>query len=350
MDESELHNQLLSNLSDDYDKTTGYLPSDLLKSISIVLAGLYAKLDSVEQLIDVDNLTGEKLEQFIEQRTGITKTKATNSVGVITVNGNGQINIGDLFETKGGIQFQAIETKLITTTGTVNIEASQSGSVGNVPANQIVQIPVTISGITSIKNPAATHDGFDAETDDSLRDRYYLALKTPATSGNQYHYLQWAKSIAGVGDAKVFPLEQGDNTVEVVIIDQNKQPASTSLVASVQEYIDPNSAGLGSEVAPIGCFCYVTAAIALSINVQVSVTKSAGYTDADVLTNVQASITAYLKEVAFKSTYVSYAKLGEAILNSVGVEDYSGLTVNSQTDNVNIADKEVAILGGVTIV
>ena len=27
----------------------------------------------------------------------------------------------------------------------------------------------------------------------------------PATSGNVYHYMQWAREVAGVGDSKIFP-------------------------------------------------------------------------------------------------------------------------------------------------
>lgn len=65
----------------------------------------------------------------------------------------------------------------------------------------------------------------DQETDDELRARYYIKIQTPATSGNAYHYRLWSKEVSGVGDAKVYPLWNGNGTVKVLIIDSNKTGA-----------------------------------------------------------------------------------------------------------------------------
>ena len=108
--------------------------------------------------------------------------------------------------------------------------------------------------------------GYDAETDDSLRARYYVAVLTPATSANKNQYVAWAESVPGVGGAKCYPLANGANTVGICIIDSNHQPASAELVAAVQVYIDPGSAGIGEGAAPIGAYCTVTSATGLAIN------------------------------------------------------------------------------------
>ncbi|MNB98371.1 Baseplate J-like protein [compost metagenome] len=349
-----IYQQLLSQISDDYDKTEGYLISDMLMSISIVFADLYTKQDEIEGYIDVDNLTGDLLTKFVLQRRGITRTEATYAIGKVTITGNGAVNTGDLFETKDGIQFIATETKTITGTGIVNIQCVTSGSAGNVPANQIVQIPVTLSGITAVTNPAATHDGYEAEGDGSLRTRYYESLQQTATSGNVNHYKSWAKEISGVGDVRVFPVDNGVQggiaEVDIVIIDQDKQPASTTLVNEVQEYIDPNSEGLGYGAAPIGAKCYIYAATAKTLNISLSITKSSEYTDEQILQNIKNSISSYLKSIAFQSSYVSEAKIGSAILDSAGVEDYSGLLINGISGNISVGEREVAVLGAVTIV
>ncbi|MBB6214952.1 putative phage protein gp47/JayE [Anaerosolibacter carboniphilus] len=345
-----IHDELLANIDDSYDKTQGYPIWDILRSFAIEGEKIYQNMNLLAEKVDVDKLTGSELERFVSQRKGITRKQATKAKGQLMINGNGTINIGDLFETPSGIQFRAIETKTILNTGVVNIEALVAGDVGNVPANQIIQMPVTLSGITSVNNTGATHDGYEAETDTSLRERYYLALKTPATSGNKWHYLQWAKEIAGVGDAKVFPLERGDNTVEIVIIDSNKQPTSESLIEAVQNYIDPGSLGKGEGAAPIGAYCYAISAIEKPINISLSVTLLSGYGLEEVQTNIENAVDGYLKEIAFKRDFISYAKLGSVILDSEGVEDYSDLVVNGQSDNIPIGVKEVAILGGVTIV
>jgi uncharacterized phage protein gp47/JayE len=341
---------LLEAVGDSYDKTPGYLIYDVLKSAAIELAALEQSQSDTAQLLDVDYLTGDLLAKFVLQRKGMSRRPWTFAVGVVVVNGNGVIHTGDLFETKSGVQFASSETVTITGSGEVAVQCMTPGQIGNVPANQIIQIPVTIAGITSVINIAPTHDGYEAETDGSLRERYYTATQSPVTSGNIYHYIQWAKEVSGVGDVAVFPLARGPNTVDVVIIDQNKQPASSALVNQVQSYIDPDSEGLGNGQAPIGAHCYVLSADGLSINLSVHVQKDLGYTDADVIQNIQTSVGNYLKSIAFKLDYVSYAKVGEAVLNSEGVDDYASLTVNGGSVNVEIPDKNVAIVGGVVLV
>ena len=50
-----------------------------------------------------------------------------------------------------------------------------------------------------------------------------VVLRTPATSGNVYHYVQWALEVAGVGHVKVFPRVQGVNTVSYTHLDVYKR-------------------------------------------------------------------------------------------------------------------------------
>ncbi|NGM81280.1 baseplate J/gp47 family protein [Paenibacillus sp. 7124] len=351
---NDIYQQLINQISDDYDKTEGYLISDMMRSVSIVFADLYTKQEEIESLLDVDKLSGDQLTKFVLQRRGIKRNEATYAVGQVSVTGNGAVNIGDLFEVANGIQFRATETKTITDNGIVNIECVTAGSVGNVPANQIRQMPVTLSGITAVTNPVATHDGYEAETDNILRTRYYESLQQTATSGNVSHYKAWAKSISGVGSVKVFPVDNGVQggiaEVDIVIIDQDKLPASTTLVSEVQEYIDPNSEGLGYGQAPIGAKCYVYAATTKTLDITLSITKSSEYTDAQVLQNITDSITSYIEGIAFQTTYVSEAKIGSAILDSAGVEDYSNLLINGQSGNVTVGEREVPFLGDVAIV
>lgn len=357
MDEfiSAIHKQLLDQISNDYDKSDGYLLSDMLKSVAIVFADLSIKQDDIEKLLDVDNLTGELLTKFVSQRRGIVRTAATRSKGQVTVTGSGTIVKGDLFETINGIQYAATETKVISGTGIVDIACVTVGDIGNVPTNQIIQMPVTLSGITSVTNVLATYDGYNIESDNALRGRYYAAVGTPATSGNVYHYQTWAKEVSGVGDVKVFPSDTdivgGISEVDVVIINTNKLPASPSLVTEVQKYIDPNSTGLGYGQAPIGAKCYISSATGLTINMSLSsLTYSSGYTLAQVKQNVSDTVTAYLQSIAFKQAFVSAAKVGDAVLNAAGVTDYSGLLLNGSSGNISTTARQVAVMGVVTVV
>lgn len=341
----EIHQEMLNDISDDYDKRVGEFIFDATEPAANQFEKAYENNDFVKEKLVIDNLNGDELESRINERTGITRRQATYSIGTLTAIGNGIINAGDLFETESGIQFESIETIEIVGVGSVDIKAIVAGATGNVPANRITFMPVTLDNIDSITNEQATYDGFDAESDADLLQRYYDRIQTPATSGNKYHYLNWAKEISGVGDARVVSLWNGDNTVKVIVIDASKQPASAELVEQVQNYIDPDSSGLGDGAAPIGAYCTVVSAIGLDIDISCTVTA-----DEDVTDPIKDNVTRYLKEIAFQQDFVSYAQIGSIIINTDGVEDYTDLTVNGGIVNIAIENDEVAILGGVTIV
>lgn len=344
------HNELLSGISDDYEKVPGSFIYILTRPTAKQLVDIDNKIETINTKLNIENLNGMELATRVNDRTGLTKKLATYSIGILQALGNGTININDLFETNAGIQFVSIETVTIIGSGFVKVRCTQAGTIGNVPANQIVHIPITINGITAVTNLEPTKDGFEEESDDDLLARYYERIRTPATSGNKAHYINWAKEVTGVGEARCFPLWNGDNTVKVVIIDANRQPASIDIVEDVQEYIDPNITGLGDGVAPLGAFCTVVSARGKSITLSFVAVKDAGFSDDEIIQNVSANMIQYLKSIAFKEAYVSYAQIGSIILMSEGIKDYSDLLVNGDNGNIELQVDEVAILGGVTIV
>ncbi|WP_317366331.1 baseplate J/gp47 family protein [uncultured Tyzzerella sp.] len=347
---NEILNEFLQEIPDNYEKRKGYFLWDIIKAISIRMCSTLKKLTFVASKLDVNNLKGVELERFIKQRTGIERKNATYSQGVITVKGNGTVNIGDLFETDGLVRFEAIEQKNIIGTGTVNIECVTAGKIGNVPINSIKKMPVTITGINSCNNELQTNGGYDEETDTDLRNRYFERLREPATSGNIYHYKRWSKEVDGVGDARIIPLWQGHTTVKVIIIDNDRLPADESLVENVQEYIDPNITGEGRGQAPIGAFCTVISATPKGINISVKAIFSKNYDKEQLKKKVTENIGLYLKEIAFKKDFLSYAIVGSKILDIEGVLDYSNLTVNNQTSNIECQQEEVFVLEGIEFI
>nr|DAD95058.1 MAG TPA: Baseplate J like protein [Siphoviridae sp. ctVqj4] len=344
-----IQDEMLSEISDSYEKSKGYFLWDILKAIAIRLKAILYDLQTVADALDVENLSGERLERFIYQRSGLERKKATYSKGIVTVTGNGVVTKGDFFETEGFIRFQALKTVQVVETATVEVQAVEPGISGNVPANTIIKIPVTITGISKCTNKEATSEGYESEDDIDLKTRYYERLRMPATSGNVYHYKQWAKEIQGVGGAKVFPLWNGNNTVKVIIIDQDRLPASKELVADVQNYIDPGITGSGEGQAPIGAFCTVESAIAKNIDISVKITLVPGYEISVVKESIKEKIKNYLSDIAFTKNYISYAVIGASILAVEGVLDYENLRINGMTGNIECKDNEVMVLGSVNL-
>lgn len=353
--DEEITAEILSQIPDKYQKNAGYFIWDTVRGIAIVFKNLWSKLVYLTGFFDLSKLDYEDLVRFVLQRRGIVAKTATFASGTLTLTGNGTVNIGALFETTDGLQFESLETKTIAESGTILAQCKTSGSIGNVPENTITVMPVTIQGIISVTNEAAFTDGYDAETKEALLERYLDDLRKPITSGNVNHYRKWALEVAGVGKVDVKPLWDGDNTVKVIIVDSNLEEASDQLVENVQEYIDPDSLGLGLGQAPIGAYCTVVSADKLDIDVSVEIRLKTGAVLSEVQAAIEDSINKYLKSIIFSSTtsYVSYSRIGGCVIDADGVLDYENLLLNNSTDNVPIADtsasREIAILNDLTV-
>lgn len=351
---NQIHNTILQGVPDDYQKTEGFPTYDITRGVSFGQYQLWKKAFLVEEKQNVDNLEGSELDSWCSQRVGLTRNSAVKAKAVIQiVSGGGRIVAGDLFETVDGIQFESTETKTVAQGDTFNVQAVVAGTSRNVAANTITQIPVTINGIGSVTNPDPAEGGYSEETDDEFRTRYYEKLQIPATCGNKYHYLAWAKAVDGVGNARVFPCWNGRNTVKVVIIGNDNKPASDSLVQAVQEYIDPGKTGYGEGQAPVGAVCTVKSADTVSVTVSVTISVSTSEDLATIKENVTKAIESYISSQAFaagdsETDYISYARIGAAIIGTTGVLDYSDLKVNGGTSNIVIPKESVAVLGGVT--
>lgn len=339
----EIHAAMLDNIDDTYEKTVGYPTYDITRAFAIVMADIEETVDDLYLHLDPDNLQGEELNAYTSQHKGVERKEANKAKGILTCNGVCSISYGDLFETENGVQFYADNNYTINGVGSISVRAVIAGASGNVGANSITQIPVSITGLTSVTNEQATYDGYDEESDESLRERYYYALSQPITSNNKARYKQWALEVSGVGNARVAPLENGNNTVSIYIIDSEMKPANLSLIQRVQDYIDPNSSGTGEGEAPMGAYCTVKSAIEKSINISVKLEYLSGYSELEVKENVKKSIDSYLASINFESDVVSYARLGYAILNSEGVADYIDLTVNGDIENVPLDTFECAV-------
>lgn len=341
----KIHNAMLDNISNEYDKTTGSFFYDATKSVAIELEKVYRYFNDIPDKFFVENAMGKDLDMRVAEQ-GLSRKPATKATTMIIITGSegATISEGDLVASDT-VNFVVQETKIIDSTGMVDVlaECEVSGSAGNLPVGAMKYFPVTIPGLNAVTNNQAITNGYDGESDDELRQRYFDKVRTPATSGNKYHYRNWAKEVSGVGETKVFPLWNGPGTVKVVIIDDNKTGADIDLVTNVYDHIE--------ELKPIGATITVESAIEVPIDIAVTLDiDTNNYTEIQVIENIKNNIIQYLKNIAFNKTidYVSYAIIGSQILNSDGVIDYSNLTVNDETANIYIKDKEVAVLGGVT--
>lgn len=339
----EIQARLLSNVSDEYDKTEGSFFYDALKPIAIEMEPKYTEIDNAPGDFFVVNATGANLDNRVAEQ-GLIRKPATKATTTVTVTGSqgAAINAGDKVSSDTA-NFIFLETKVIGETGqeAVSVECETAGSVGNVPIGAIKYFPITLPGLTAVTNSTAVTNGYDGEADEDLRARYFAKVKTPATSGNVYHYRNWALEVTGIGDARVDPLWNGNGTVKVIIINSNKQAADAQLIADTAAYIE--------EHRPIGATVTVISAANLAINIAATLILASGYTLEQARLSIEAKVTDYLKGIAFVSNIVSYTIIGSLILQADGVTDYTDYTLNLGTDNIAVGDEQVAVLGVVTV-
>ncbi len=286
-------------------------------------------------------------------RKDATKTKDTIKIKGVsgTVIQNGKIASTVSTEDNRSIEFQFLESKTIDDTAIVEIqvECTEAGTVGNVKANTITILTTPINGVQSIANDHDFISGTDVESNDDYKKRILEKMQKPETSANKAQYKNWAKEVPGVGDAKVFPLWNGNGTVKVVIINANKKAADSELVQKVKDYIDPEPEGKGEGQAPIGAVCTVVSAAEKAMNITASVVLASGYTLQQAQDNFNTVFEKYLNDLAFNDTYVSYAKVGGILLSAGGIVDYSNLTLNNGTANIPLNDEEIPVVGTVDL-
>ena len=259
---------------------------------------------------------------------------ATQANVMLTITGtaNTVVPKGSLFGTDNDETFRTtIEITLGETgSGKVLAVSELTGKSLNVGANTITEIVGGIYGVSTVNNETAAYDGYDEETDAELLDRLLLKVRKPATSGNAYHYEQWARLVNGVFLVKVIPLWNGPGTVKVIIINNERESASTELIEKVKNVIAEN--------APIGATVTVVTPTILDINIELTVTKGKAEIEA-----IKKVLNEEFKKQIFNGTYVSYANIGKAILanKETGVLDYRELKVNNGVTNIDITNEQL---------
>lgn len=347
--------ELLNAMSDKYDKRPGHLVYDFMVPVAKAIEESNKKIDIVETKLDVRELKGDELDLYITQNSDKTRHDKTYANVPVILTGDCSIKAGDIVETPSGIQFEFVEDVEVVTSSTVVVKAKLAGAGGNVRVNTITQIPITIQGLISVNNTEDAKDGFDKETDQHFLDRFLESEQAEETQGNKAQHKTWAKSVQGVGEANVYPLqnqngEAAANSVLTVIVDSNIMPASVDLVNTVQEILNPlTENGHGSGLAPLGCYAYIKSAEALNLSVTFTAVLAPGATTEIATESVKTKIKEYLKTVYKENKTVSFAQIGVSILSADEVEDYSSLLINGASTNINVPDKSVAVIDSVVI-
>ncbi|OPJ58432.1 baseplate J/gp47 family protein [Clostridium oryzae] len=348
-DSEDILDRMLEKVPSDADSSEGSFIFDSLSPISQELAQSKIQLDEVLNRVFAISAAKNGYSDELELKAsefGITRkagTKASLENGTeVYGSDNTVIPAGSIFQTEGGLQYKTLaEATIVDGKAVVDVEATDIGNKYNVPAGIITEVPIQILGVTGVKNISPVTGGTEEEADEDLLDRLLLKVKTPATSGNAGHYKIWATEVNGVGDAIVISLSDGPGTVKVILLDSNKHTPSEQIIESVKKHIEENR--------PIGAAVTVQGAVEVPVNVNVTLQLASGATLETVKTQIEQGLKDYLEILAFNDPLVRYTRIANVLMDIPPIIDYSSLTVNNGTANIEIAEGSVAVLGSVVV-
>lgn len=327
--------------------TEGTLIYDALSPVSKELKNSYEKLEEILNKVFPQNAYKTGYSEALEEsclQFGIEKKRGRKASGIATITGisGTKIPSGFIVRTKSNLQYKTLSDAIITNSIVdVGIEAIKIGTDYNVQANNIVEMQIQLVGITSIINKEKLNNGIDEETNEQLYNRLLLKMQTPATSGNANNYLLWALEINGIGDARVFPLWNGNGTVKVVVASTDKRAVTQEIINNVKQNIEDNR--------PVGADVSIFSIKEFLTNISVDIQKDTNVKYEEVKESIASNIEKYLKSIALKENLVRYTRIANCVLDAEGVIDYSNLKMNNSTSNIALNDEQVAVLGSVVV-
>lgn len=366
-----IEEEMLDQVDPDIDTREGSMVQTAVAPGAWFLEGLYLTLTQLQDNAYSQTAVGQYLDYITEGR-GIYRKAATPAVREGTF--DAPIPAGSLFRTlNGASSVNFISGDEISHTGDTyvyELTCQEGGIIGNAYTGPI--IPVTaINNLTQASIGTIITVGTEEETDDALRARYNESFAVPAFGGNISGYKNTILAMAGVGMVQIYPAYNGGGTVLCSIVDTDYVPASSALIATVQDFIDPlnsqndpNPNGIG--YAPIGAAVTITTAISLSVDVEFDIAMATGISFGPTYqSEIEDAIAAYIHTAASSwgteiigdtvsySVLIYVAKIIAAILSVEGVENVTNLTVNGGTSDLVLTEtsalQQIPALGTVII-
>lgn len=337
-----IRDRILSRMETNLQTREGSYAYNQASPIAVEIWRMLMTLDELVNAFYVTENSGPWLDAHADL-LALARRNGTKATATIRFTGRDGVIIpaGTQFFTVSGLEFLLVyDVVLKDGGGTGYLQATAAGDCYNVAAGEITQIMRNISGLESWSSGEAV-GGTDPESDASLFERIDFRRKRPATSGNENHYIEWARECDGVGAVKVQRLWDGPGTVRVIIVGDDRRPVDEAVVANCAAYIETQR--------PVGAEVTVISAEGARIDVSATVILDGTSALETVRVEFMSKLDDYLLPFGFEETIVYYTRIG-ALLSSVsGVIDYEDLLVNGGTDNVIIGEIAVPVSGEVTL-
>ncbi len=350
---SDMLGNIPENLKNQVDTREGSIIYTALAPVAAQLVEQQFYADNIQDATMPDTALGDDLTRRCAEH-GVNRYPASSAVrkGTFTAASDGSlmdVPIGSRFGADG-ITY-TVSKKI--SAGTFELECQQAGVVGNSYFGTILPID-NIEGLGAATLSDVLTAGEEEESDEELRTRFFKEINEQPFGGNIADYELQILKIPGVGGVKVFPTPNNQGgRVQCVIVDPDNRPASSSLIGTVQDAIDPEPHAKGYGLAPVGHYVTISTVSELTINIEISVALRAGVEISGIQSSVEAAITEYLNSLAFKDNVVRTARIEAAVLGVDGIADISSTLLNGSPDNITLSSTfdnyQVPVIGSVTI-
>ena len=334
-----IRQRILDSMTNDIDKREGSFVSNMISPVGVEFAKYYIELDNILSIMFLEDATNEYLDKKVYD-FGIERKMGTVARGTIKVTGENGTHIPQNSEviSQGELSFFTLEDAWINEgIALIEVEASDVGAEYNIIQNSIDKFVININGVESVTNEKEFKEGTNVETDEELRERFFEVIRRPATSGNIYHYEQWAKEIDGINQARVKPLWNGNGTVKVIVSNDNSV-VDEEIVSKCQEYINT--------VKPIGADVTVITPTSLDINVTANIYIENGYDATKAKLDFEENLKKYLSSC---NDTVVYTRVASCLGSVEGIKDYSELKLNGATSNISFDDEKLPKIKTITL-
>ena len=356
--EEQIKARIIGRLNTNLLTGEGSFTGDVIAALAVEICSCYHAMDGLTGMFYVDETSGAYIDKQAAV-VGITRKAGTAAACTLSLTGTdgAEIPAGTPFYTAAGLAFYLDGAVTVSDgTGTGTLTAAEPGAAYNIGEGEIVSTLKNYSGISGYTNGAAS-GGTDPETDEALVARYYARMRRSPTSGNAYHYQQWAGEVDGVGYARVISKWAGAGTVKVLLASPEGGTVDDDVVSAAAAHIEAER--------PVGPAVTVASAKAKSIAVSAAVSidgsttaetvqaaleqAAAEYLRGLVRGNFTQNLDAELDTVSDKTYTVLYNRIVYLLLSIPGVVDYTSLTVGGGTGNITMAADEVPVLTEVSV-
>ena len=353
-DHESILRSMMDRLPDRIDKSEGHLAHDHLAPVAHAMSDMI----NFDFVIAISQLFPQfAVGQYLDwhgQPIGVKRRSAVPSTGDLQVVGKPLqlIPKGTIFATTPNedgevVRFASMEDVGLDEDGigTARVMATTGGRHTNVYVGAVTECE--LDDIEDVINEEPFTGGADEESDEGLRERIIDQLGHRAASGNVKDYERWAKEIDGVGKVSVRRLWNGPKTVKVLITNADGGMASKELVEKVQNHIDPSEhSGEGKGLAPVGAHVTVVTVRYVHLNLDIEATFDEACTNYMIVNQIEEAVNKYARG----RSVVRYHSIVGVIVNLPCVTDLITLTINGQSEDVELEDEdEVAILGELTV-